>query len=199
MRKYWIWSGLIVLAALIGLILVAFEQHYAFHGSIYQPPLPAPDFSLNNTNGQSFQLSQHKGQLVLLFFGYTNCPDECPATLAVMKQVFARLGSQSKRVNFVFITVDPQRDNPAQIRTFLAKYDPSFIGLSGSLAELTPVWKAYGVYQELPINSSVTQYQVNHSTQVYLIDPHGQLRLTYTLDNSVDDIYQDIQHIINEG
>ena len=199
MRKYWIWSGFIVLAVFTILILVAFARPYTFHGSIFQPPLPAPDFSLKNTNGQSFQLSQQKGRLVLLFFGYTNCPDECPATLAVMKQVFARLGSQSKRVNFVFITVDPQRDNPAQIRAFLAKYDSSFIGLSGSLAELTPVWKAYGVYQDLPINSSVTQYQVNHSTQVYLIDPQGRLRITYTLDNSVDNIYQDIQHIINEG
>jgi protein SCO1/2 len=116
-----------------------------------------------------------------------------------MKQLFAKLGSQSNRVNFVFITVDPQRDNPAQIRAFLAKYNASFIGLGGSSSELTPVWKAYGVYQELPINSTVSQYQVTHSTQVYLIDPQGQLRITYNLDTSVDDIYQDIQHILNRG
>jgi protein SCO1 len=200
MRKYWVWSGVVVLGAIIiGLFSVAFARTYSFHGAVYQPPVAAPDFSLTNTNGQSFQLSKQKGQLILLFFGYTHCPDECPATLAVMKQIFARLGSQSRRVDFVFVTVDPQRDSPTQIRSFLAKYNPSFVGLGGSSSELTPVWKAYGVYQELPINSTVSQYQVNHSTQVYLIDPQGQLRITYTLDNSADDIYQDIQHILNGG
>jgi protein SCO1 len=199
MRKKWILSGLIVLLAIIGLISAAFARPYTFHGSVYQPPMTAADFSLTNTDGQRFQLSQQRGQLVLLFFGYTNCPDECPATLAVMKQLFVQLGSQSNRVNFVFVTVDPQRDNPAQIRAFLAKYNTSFIGLSGSSAELTPVWKAYGVYQDLPINSTVSEYQVTHSTQVYLIDPQGQLRLTYNLDSSVDDIYRDIQHILNQG
>jgi protein SCO1 len=200
MRKYWIWPGVVVIGGIIiGLFSVAFARTYSFHGAVYQPPAAAPDFSLTNTNGQSFQLSKQKGQLILLFFGYTHCPDECPATLAVMKQLFARLGSQSRRVDFVFVTVDPQRDNPTQIRSFLAKYNPSFVGLGGSSSELAPVWKAYGVYQELPINSTVSQYQVNHSTQVYLIDPQGQLRITYTLDNSADDIYQDIQHILNWG
>jgi protein SCO1 len=199
MRKYWILSGLIVLMAIIGLISAAFARPYTFHGSVYQPPMTAPDFSLTNTNSQLFQLSKHRGQLILLFFGYTNCPDECPATLAIMKQLFVQLGSQSNRVSFVFVTVDPQRDNPAQIRAFLAKYNASFIGLAGSSAELTPVWKAYGVYQDLPVNSTVPEYQVSHSTQVYLIDPTGQLRLTYSLDSSADDIYQDIQHILNGG
>ncbi|MDR3578263.1 MAG: SCO family protein [Anaerolineaceae bacterium] len=199
MKKYWIGSGLIVLFALIGLILAAFSRPYTFHGSVIQPSMSAPDFSLTDTNGQSFQLSQHKGQLILLFFGYTNCPDECPATLAVMKAVFSKLGSQTSRVRFVFVTVDPQRDNPAQIRTFLVKYNSSFIGLGGSQSKLTPVWKAFGVYQQLPVNSTVPQYQVSHSTQVYLIDPQGHLRLTYDLSTPVDDIYQDVQHILNGG
>jgi len=199
MRKYWIGSGLIVLLIIIGLFSVAFARPYTLHGSLIQPAMTAPDFSLTNTNGQLFQLSKQKGRLTLLFFGYTNCPDECPATLAVMKQVFARLGPQSNQVNFVFVTVDPQRDHPAQIQAFLARYNPAFIGLGGSLTLLTPVWKAYGVYQELPVNSTVSQYQVAHSTQVYLIDPHGQLRLTYAVDTSVDDIYQDIQHILSGG
>jgi protein SCO1/2 len=199
MRRYWIWIGLIILLAAIGFVSVAFARPYSFHGSVYQPPMAAPDFSLQNTDGQLFQLSKQRGQLILLFFGYTNCPDECPATLAVVKQVFANLGSQSSRVDFVFITVDPQRDNSTQIRSFLAKYNASFIGLAGSTAELTPVWKAYGVYQQPPINSTVPQYQVTHSTQLYLIDPQGQLRMTYNLDTTVDDISQDIQHILHRG
>ncbi len=197
MRRYWIWIGLIILLAAIGFVSVVFARPYSFHGSVYQPPMAAPDFSLQNTDGQLFQLSKQRGQLILLFFGYTNCPDECPATLAVVKQVFANLGSQSSRVDFVFITVDPQRDNSTQIRSFLAKYNASFIGLAGSTAELTPVWRAYGVYQQPPINSTVPQYQITHSTQLYLIDPQGQLRMTYNLDTTVDEISQDIQHILH--
>jgi protein SCO1/2 len=103
----WLLGELIAIAAVMGIWAETFSQAYTFRGSLIDPPMPAPDFTLNNQYGQPFRLSEQRGKLVLIFFGYTNCPDVCPSTLAQFRQVRTQLGTQAERVQFVFITVDP--------------------------------------------------------------------------------------------
>ncbi|MBE0696946.1 MAG: SCO family protein, partial [Anaerolineaceae bacterium] len=92
----------------------------------------------------------------------------------------------------------PQRDTPDKIGKYAAAFDPNFIGLSGSEAELDPVWKSYGVYHEITQSKSSAGYLVNHSSRIYLIDPAGNLRLTYTFGTPVDNILQDIRHVLKQ-
>jgi protein SCO1/2 len=106
----------------------------------------------------------------LIFFGYTHCPDVCPVTLTKYKQIKDQLGDQADGVRFVFITVDPERDTPEILGKHVANYDPGFIALTGSRAELEPVWKNYGVYQARSETESAAGYLVDHTTRIYAID-----------------------------
>jgi protein SCO1 len=189
----------LVLSFGLAFFLLFLAHPYTWHGSVFQPVHPAFDLVLKDTHNQTFQLSQDKGKIILLFFGYTHCPDECPLTLAKLKQVKADLGSKADHVVFVFVTVDPQRDTPAAILAYLVPFDPAFTGLTGSLSELEPAWNAYGVYNQIDGGAVLEGYQVSHSTQLYLIDAQGRLRLTYHLDNTPQDIEQDILYLVNKG
>lgn len=170
-------------ATLIGLAAVGgtlfFARPHAFAGSLYDPPLPAKDFTLADQHGQAFRLSENKGNIVLMFFGYSNCPDVCPVTLSDFKKVKAELGPQAERVRFVFITTDPERDTPERLSEYLEFFDPAIIGLTGSRAELEPVWDAYGVYQAKVETESSAGYLVDHTSRVYLIDTDNNFRMTF--------------------
>ena len=190
--------GLAVLAGMT--LLVVSAQPYALHGSVIDPAISAPTLPLPATNGSTFDLAQQKGKLLLVFFGYTSCTDVCPATLAQLRQVVDQLGKQSGAVQVVFVTVDPQRDTLEKMQSYVSAFHSDFIGLTGTSGQLDPVWKAYGVYHEIQPNSAQPDnYTVDHSTFVYLIDPKGQLRLTFPLGTNVDDMVQDIRYLLKEG
>jgi protein SCO1/2 len=197
MRRTFFWIGLGLLmgfALAVGLYLT---RPYALRGSAIQQPFAAPDFSLPDGRGGQYRLSEQQGRLVLIFFGYTSCPDVCPATLSEMKQIRQRLGADAGQVEFVFITVDPERDLPEKISTYASAFDPSFVGLSGSPEQLEPVWKAYGVYHQANKKTPTdAQYAVEHSSRIYLVDTAGNLRLTYAFGTAVDDILQDVRHLL---
>lgn len=176
-----------------------FARPYSLRGSQIDAPGPAPEIELNDANGNLFRLSEQKGKLALIFFGYTSCPDVCPVTLAEMKQVRASLGNKAGQVQFVFITVDPERDTPERQRKYLALFDPAFIGLTGSVAEMEPVWAAYGVYRAVDKNDETAAgYLVEHSARTYLIDRQGRLRLTYAYGTAREDIVQDIRYLLRK-
>jgi protein SCO1/2 len=196
--KKWLLIGAIAVAAMAAIGVKMLSRPYAFRGSLVDPPTPAPDFALNDQYGQSFRLSGQRGKLVLIFFGYTNCPDVCPATLAEFKQVRTQLGAQAERVRFVFITVDPQRDTLERMKTYLDAIDQNIVGLSGSQADLDPVWRDYGVYHQTQPGSSTDNSLevIEHSAPVYLVDTQGDLRLTYPPVPAVDDLLQDIRYLL---
>lgn len=126
-------------------------------------PAPAADFTLTDQDGRPFRLSDQRGNVVLLFFGYTNCPDVCPTTLAIWKQVQRALSPDADRVRFVFITVDPERDTAERIKDHLAIFSPDFIGLSGTPDELSAIYQAYGIYHEKgEAQGSAAGYLVTH-------------------------------------
>lgn len=186
----------LILAAVIG--YKVFARSYVYQGSLVNPPFQAADFQLIDQNGQPFRLSDQHGKVVLVFFGFTNCPDVCPLTMAKFKQVEAQLGNRNQDVRYVFITVDPGRDSPERIGQFLSRFDPSFIGLSGNLSQLENVWKAYGVYTTAQEVSTTGNDTVSHSDQVYVIDKKGNLRLTYSSDTGAQSMAQDVGYLLSE-
>ena len=193
-------GGLIAVVALAIAGAEMFVQAYKFRGSAIDPPVAASNFTLEDQNGQAFQLGDQRGKIVLMFFGYTNCPDICPTTLVQFKQARAQLGGQAERVRFVFITVDPERDTADKMKTYLGAIDPGIIGLTGSQAELETVWKAYGVYRQKQPGQSPDEYAdlIEHSGRVYLIDTQGNLRLTYPFGLQGDDVVQDVTYLLKQ-
>jgi protein SCO1 len=198
MKKY----GMVGLGVVIGLTLVlvgwrAMGTAYTYQGTLIDPPISETDFTLTDQSGGTFRLSDQRGKIVMMFFGYTHCPDVCPVTLSNFKRIKEMLGNQAQHVEFVFITVDPERDSPAVLRQDLANYDPSIIGLTGTRPELEKVWKAYGVYQAR-VDNGTADYSVNHTSITYLIDPQGNWRMTYPFGMDIRDITSDLQHLIWE-
>ena len=164
---------------------------------------PAPEISLNDHNGAAFRLSDQRGKVVLLNFGYTNCPDVCPIALAELARVKQALGPQASRVQVVFVTVDPVRDKPARLKEFLGAFDPTFIGLTGPYQALSKVWDDYKVRVDpggpdaptpAPDQRDTQVYDfVGHSGITYLIDPRGAVRAMYPSQWPADQIVTDVQ------
>jgi protein SCO1/2 len=186
---------------LVGLVVVLlgwqfFDKPYTFRGSLIDPPAPAFDFSLSDQDGRAFRLSEQRGRVVLVFFGYTHSPDVCPVTLTEFQRVRQSLDELAEQVRFVFISVDPERDSPQVLKAHLANYDPAIIGLTGSRAELEPVWEKYGVYQAKREAGSAAGYLVDHTSRTYLIDPNGNWRLTYPFEMDPQAIVDDVTHLL---
>jgi len=189
--------SLLAFAALIALVL-SLTKEYQFEGVLIDPAQPAPPLDLIDSKGRDFNLEDYRGEVVLLFFGYTSCPDVCPSTLSDMKQVVAALGEAADDVQVVFVTVDPQRDTFEKLNSYLSLFNPTFLGLSGTEEDLEPAWNGYGVFREIDTESETAAgYLVNHSSRLYLIDPSGDLALTYSFGTPPEDIAKDIKHILD--
>jgi len=195
----------VVLASflLIGIVAAGvflFSKPASFRGTMYAEPYPsAPEIELNRDNGASFKLSELRGNVVLLFFGYTSCPDVCPTTMAELKQALDELDEDdAKQVQVLFVTVDPERDTPERVQEYVDHFNSDFIGLSGTESELTEVWKKYGVFRENVEGTSAAGYLVNHTARVTLIDRDGNLRLSYAFDTPVDSIVHDLKLLFKE-
>ncbi|MBT3189842.1 MAG: redoxin domain-containing protein [Anaerolineae bacterium] len=187
---------------LIGTVIIAgiyfFTQPYAYQGSLIDPPLPAKDFSLVQADGTTFQLSDQEGELVLLYFGYTYCPDVCPTTLSDLAQAKKRLGdNDAANIQVVMITVDPERDTADHLQDYVMNFDPLFIGLSGDLEDLEAIWSNYGVYREKQINSGATGYLVDHTSRVYVLDTNGGLRLTFPFGMEAEAMADDLAQLLS--
>jgi protein SCO1/2 len=166
----------------------------AFRGGALDPPRPAPEIALQGADGREFRLSRQRGQVVVMAFGYTFCPDVCPTTLAEFAQIKARLGPAEKQVRFVFITVDPERDGAERLRAYTGAFDRAFLGLTGSAEQLAAVRKAYGVVARKQVVAGTSAaYLVDHSAFVYVVDRDGRLRLMFPFGTPVDDMAHDIK------
>ncbi len=170
------------------------------HGTVLEPAKPAPDFTLAAHTGQTFTLSQQRGKVVLLFFGFTNCPDVCPTALSDMAVVMRKLGDDAKNVQVAFVTLDPERDTPARLAKYMAAFNPTFLGLHGDQAAIAPIMKAYGVTairRELP--NSALKYTIDHSPFIYVIDPAGTWRELLQDGIPTTDMANDIRTIMYNG
>ncbi len=131
-------------------------------------------FTLTDQDGKKRSLSDFRGKYVLIYFGYSFCPDVCPTTLGVVAQALDDLGADASRIVPVFITIDPERDTPSVLKTYMAAFGPRFVGLTGSPKDIAAVEKAYRVYaKKSPIKGG--GYGVDHSSVLYLMGPDGRL------------------------
>lgn len=191
-----------VVALLVCLPLAACKPTPSFRGNVLATPdgtsaMPAPGFTLTDQYDRLFHLSDQKGRVVILFFGYASCPDVCPTTLSVWKQVHEALGDDAHQVRFVFVTVDPERDTKERLKVHLDLFNSDFIGLTGTEAELEAVYQAYGVYREkVTLSDSALGYQVTHTSSGYVIDPDGAWRLRHPFGTPVEDIVHDIRQLV---
>ena len=152
------------------------------------------ELALTDQYGQRRTLADFRGQVVMLYFGFVQCPDVCPTALARAVEVLQRLGPDAQRVQVLFVTVDPERDTPALLREYLAAFHPSFLGLTGSAEEIAAAAREFKVYYaKVPTGSS---YTMDHSAQTYLIDPQGRLRVVLKHEQTADDYAHDIAQLL---
>jgi len=189
--------ALVVVAAAVFLVFRGRETPYTYSGGFYAQPEAAAPLNLTDMNGEAFTLDQLKGNVVVVYFGYTTCPDICPTTLIDYQAVKEELGADADRVKFVLVTIDPERDTEAKLKEYLAFFDPEFIGLRGDEAQTEQVKQDYGVLvHRVEYPDSATKYLLDHSTQTFVIDPQGRLALTFPYGMDPVLMAQDIRHLL---
>jgi protein SCO1 len=164
---------------------------------VFTPPRLAPDFTLQGSNGRALRMQDLRGKLVLLAFGYAHCTAVCPLTLSVLADARRRLGDRAADVQVVYVTVDPERDDVEHMRKFVGRFDPSYIGATGTAAELAAVRRDYGISlgAKLPTGDG---YSLNHSSFIYLIDKQGRLRALMPFGHSGEDFAHDLRILEQE-
>jgi protein SCO1/2 len=187
---------LLSLSALLTCAVTAAAPQPALKAGVFEPPSAAPGFSLHASTGGEQALANYRGKVVVLGFGFTNCPQVCPTTLAVLAQARKRLGAQADQMQVLYVTVDPERDNPEQMRAYLRGFDPTFVGLTDTPDKLAAVRAKYGVTAERkPLGNS---YAYAHSSSVFLIDRKGLLRAMMPYGRMPDDYVHDVRILLNE-
>ncbi len=184
-------SALRILLLLLFTAAVSATDDAALKAGVFSPPRQAPDFSLSGSNGSELKLRSYRGKVVVVAFGFTSCPDVCPITLATLAQARKKLGAEGNELQVVYITVDPERDDAERMRTYLASFDPTFIGGTGKAERLAAVRKEYGITATRQALGN--SYLYAHSSFTYLIDREGRLRALMPYGHSADDYVHDLR------
>jgi protein SCO1/2 len=172
---------------------------YEFHGTLFDPPAVIEDFQLSSVDDYETRLSDFRGEVVLIYFGYTFCPDICPATMNELKTAVETLSRRDReQVQVLMITVDPQRDSPETLASFLEHFDPSFIGLSGTDEQIAMASEMFGVYYAKQPGTVNTGYLVDHTASVFTLDKKGDLRVIYSFNTPGEDIAADLRRLVDE-
>jgi protein SCO1/2 len=178
--------------ALIGALVTALSLAL---GRADAAPRTAPDFTLADQHGRPFRLSHFHGRPVVLFFGYAHCPDVCPTILANLKHARDVAGPSASDTVVALVTVDPRRDTPTALGQFVSVFDPSFLGLTGTRAQLEPVYRAYHVRIEKQAENT-SGYLVSHTAFVYYIGRDGRMDGYGTWNDPPDVLLDDLREII---
>jgi protein SCO1 len=169
----------------------------SFSGSALDEPVDVPDFDLIDQRGEGFHLSALRGNVVLLFFGYTQCPDVCPTTLITWRHVYETLGDDANGVRFVFVTVDPERDTAEQLRLHVSAFHPDFIGLTGPPDQMEALYEVFDIFSEkVDSSGGATGYLISHTATTFVLDPEGRWRLRESYGTPVEDLVHDIRLLL---
>lgn len=168
----------------------------AFHGMTIDQTDFGRDFLLNDPAGQPRRLSDFRGKAVVIFFGYTQCPDVCPTTLSTLAEVMSLLGEDARRVQVLFVTLDPQRDTRELLANYVPRFHPSFIGLSGDAAATAAVAREFRVYYLQRPGSLPGHYSLDHTATSYLYDPQGRLRLAEKQGENAEKLAADLRRLL---
>ncbi|MCA9969519.1 MAG: SCO family protein [Anaerolineales bacterium] len=179
------------------LLLAACAGEPTYYGTTWPSPQPAADFTLQSAAGP-VSLSDFDDKVVLLYFGYTFCPDVCPGTLADLAQVVRELDDDAENLQVIMITVDPERDTPEQLADYMQHFHPSFVGLSGTTAEIGTVAADYGVFFERHAGTAATGYLVDHTARVFVIDRQGEYWLSFPFGMARDEMAADLRNVLKQ-
>src|SRR5580692_3135863 len=167
----------------------------ALKAGVFDPAREAPDFSVSGSDGAALTLSHYRGKVVVLGFGYTSCPNICPATLAVLAQAHRKLGALGSQVQVIYLTVDPERDSAERLQHYLAAFDPTFLGGTGTTGQMAAVRANYGVTAQKV--GTGKDYGIAHSSFLYLITREGKLQALMPFGHRADDYVHDISLLLN--
>lgn len=174
-------------------------QSPAFKGSDVTGSAFGRDFALVDFDGRPRTLADYRGKAVVLFFGYTQCPDVCPTTLSTLAEAMKQLGPDADRVQALFVTVDPERDTAALLKEYVPAFDPRFVGLRGDAAQIEAVAKEFRIiFQKVPGRTPET-YTVDHSAGIFVFDPAGRLRVYEGHGQPPDVLAHDLRALLREG
>ena len=190
-------AALLAAAALAAGLLVGparAADEEALRAGVFDPPRAAPGFTLQGSDGSPLTLARYRGKVVILEFGFTSCPDVCPTTLNTLAQARKQLGADADQLQIVYVTVDPARDDAAQLKKYLASFDPSIIGGTGSEEQLAAVRRDYGIAADR--KDTGDSYAFSHSSYTYLIDREGSLRALMPYGHAPADYVHDVQILL---
>lgn len=189
-------------AALLALLVLGYQAARWLDGlapattpglTRYEPPVPLPDFRLRDQNNQALDLARLRGKWNFIFFGYTHCPDICPTTLGVLRDLHRIAGGKERGVQYVFISVDPERDDPKTLRRYAAYFDAELVAATGAHSELQRLARALGAYYE--ISGRGGNYEVQHSAAIFLIDPDARLRALFAAPHEATHLAQGLERL----
>lgn len=188
----------VLFATLLGLaagVSAATPTADALKAGTLSPVMPAPELKLDGTDGKPLGLERFRGKVVLLAFGFSNCGEVCPITLATLAGARKKLADSAHDVQVVYVTVDPERDTAAQMRKFLGAFDPTFVGGVGTRAQIDVAQASYGISSTKNVNADGS-YTIGHSSSIYLIGRDGGLRAVMPYGHPVDDFVHDLKILL---
>jgi protein SCO1 len=188
-----------VLTGALGLLGACSEQKPAFAAVDVTGANYAKNFELTDHNGQVRRLTDFPGKIVVMFFGYTQCPDVCPTSMAELAEVKKALGPDGDKLQGLFVTIDPERDKPELLKAYMANFDPSFLALYTTPDKLAELAKDYKVYYKKVDGKTPTSYTMDHSAGSYVYDTKGQLRLFTRYGSGAAALTADIKLLLNEA
>jgi len=186
------WRALLVLLVL----LVASCGDETWHAKNVRGVIPDLAFEMTDDAGRTVHAADYRGEVVLLFFGYTHCPDVCPTTLARLAQAIKLMGEEGHKVRILFVTVDPARDPPALLRGYVRAFSSQAIGLRGSDAQLDALTKRYRVAYSHDAADAHGNYAVSHSSAVFAFDAEGRARLVIASELGAQEIAADLKRLV---
>jgi protein SCO1 len=189
------WPWLVAALVLLGVALLGWRwwtlSRMPQYGIAIDSVEPAQDFTLDASTGRPVSLSEFRGKPVLLYFGYTTCPDVCPTTLTDLRLAMQELGSEQESVQVLFVSVDPERDTADRLAAYLQYFNPGFIGLTGSVADIEAIASRFGVFFKKNKAESAADYLVDHTSAVLLLDADGKLRLMFPYGTTGEQLASD--------
>lgn len=179
-----------------GLLAACSEKQQSFTSVDVTGATYAKDFELTDHNGQVRHLKDFAGKVVIMFFGFTQCPDMCPTTMLELAEIKKNLGKDGDRFQALFVTVDPERDTPEILKAYMTNFDPTFLALTTTPEKLAELAKDYKVYYRKVPGKTPTSYTMDHSAGSYVYDTKGQLRLFTRYGTGAAALTQDIQQLL---
>lgn len=186
-------------AALAGsaLLVACSEKKLEFRGVDVTGADYARDLPLTDQNGQARSMKDFAGKVVVVFFGFTQCPDVCPTSMQELAEVKKALGKDGERLQGIFVTVDPDRDTPEVLKAYMANFDPTFLALRGTPEQLAAVAKDFKIYYKKVEGKTPTSYSMDHSAGSYIYDPAGRLRIYSRYGGGVQALTEDVRALLN--